>query len=223
MNDAGPPANARLTHTKATREDWIRAALETLISDGVDSVKVLTLADRLGVSRSSFYWYFRNRDRLLDALLAHWQDTNTRAVVEQAALPSTSIVHGVTHIFRCWVDERLFDPRLDFAVRDWARRSEAVRAELDRADETRVAAIAELFRRHGWAEGEAFVRARVLYFMQIGYYALDLGETLEERKAQTAHYLKTFTGQDPTPDELDPYTAWMDQMAARSAATRPTG
>ena len=215
MNNASPPPNPRLTHTKATREDWIRIALDTLISDGVDSVKVLTLADRLGVSRSSFYWYFRNRDRLLEALLAHWQNTNTRAVVDQAALPSTSIVHGVTNIFRCWVDESLFDPRLDFAIRDWARRSDAVRAVLDEADETRVAAIADLFRRHGCEEGEAFVRSRVLYFMQIGYYALDLGETLEQRKTMTAYYLKTFTGQDPTPEELDPYLAWMDEMARR--------
>ena len=215
MNKPAPQPNDRLTHTKATREDWIRVALETLISDGVDSVKVLTLADRLGVSRSSFYWYFRNRERLLDALLAHWQDTNTRAVIEQASLPSTSIVHGVTHIFRCWVDVQLFDPRLDFAIRDWARRSPKVRAELDRADEIRVAAIADLFSRHGWDAREAFVRSRVLYFMQIGYYSLDLGETLAQRKALTAHYLKAFTGEDPTPEELDPYLALMDEMAAR--------
>lgn len=215
MNHAGPLPPSRLTHTKATREDWIRIALDTLISDGVDSVKVLTLADRLGVSRSSFYWYFRNRDRLLDALLAHWQDTNTHGIITQAELPSTSIVQGVTHIFRCWIDERMFDPGLDFAVRDWARRSEHVRAELDRADKTRTAAVASLFRRHGFEEEEASVRARVLYFMQIGYYALDLGETLAQRKSHTLHYLKIFTGQDPTPEELDPYLAWMDEMAAR--------
>lgn len=205
---AVPPA-----HTKATREDWVRAALDILISDGVDSVKVLTLADRLAVSRSSFYWYFKNRDELLDALLAHWQDTNTRGITAQAAAPSTSIVHGVTNIFRCWIDERLFDPRLDFAVRDWARRSDRVRGELGRADEIRVTAIAGLFGRHGWGDVEAFVRARVLYFMQIGYYALDLGETLERRKELTAHYLKSFTGQEPTPEELDPFLAWMDEMA----------
>lgn len=210
MNDAPPPS-----HTKATREDWVAAALDTLISDGVDSVKVLTLADRLGVSRSSFYWYFKNRDELLGALLSHWQDTNTRGITAQAEAPSTSIVHGVTNIFRCWIDERLFDPRLDFAVRDWARRSERVRTELDKADETRVAAIAALFRRHGWNEVEAFVRARVLYFMQIGYYALDLGESLARRKELTAHYLKSFTGQDPTAEELDPFLAWMDEVERR--------
>lgn len=210
MNEQSPPG-----HTKVTRDDWVRAALETLIADGVDSVKVLILADRLEVSRSSFYWYFKNRAALLDALLTHWQDTNTRGIVAQAAAPSTNAVQGVTNIFRCWIDERLFDPRLDFAVRDWSRRSERVRRELDAADDARVAAIAEMFRRHGVAEVEAFVRARVLYFMQIGYYALDLGETLERRKALTAYYLKCFTGDDPSVADLEPFLAWMDQFEKR--------
>ena len=35
-------------------------AMEVLVSDGVERVKVLKLADRMGVSRSSFYWYFKN-------------------------------------------------------------------------------------------------------------------------------------------------------------------
>ncbi|MCR9071581.1 MAG: TetR/AcrR family transcriptional regulator [Alphaproteobacteria bacterium] len=209
----GSDTGAAPAHTKATRGDWIASALDTLISHGVDSVKVLTLADRLGVSRSSFYWYFKNREELLDALLAHWQDTNTRGIVAQAEARSGSIVEGVANVFRCWIDERLFDPRLDFAVRDWARRSDRVRDELHRADDVRVAAIAGLYRRHGWEEVEAFVRARVLYFMQIGYYALDLGESLARRKELTAHYLKSFTGQDPTAAELDPFMAWIGEMA----------
>lgn len=213
IQDQTPPSPP--SHTKATREDWIAAALEILVSDGVDSVKILTLADRLGVSRSSFYWYFKNREELLAALLAHWQDTNTRGIVAQASAPSASIVQGVTNVFRCWIDERLFDPQLDFAVRDWARRSDRVRAELRSADDLRVAAIAELFRRHGWTETEAFVRARVLYFMQIGYYALDLGESLARRRELAGHYVEAFTGEHPRPEDLDPYLDWMDGLAGR--------
>lgn len=205
MNEQTPPA-----HTKATREDWIRAGLEILIVDGVEAVKVLTLADRLAVSRSSFYWYFKNRDELLDALLAHWQETNTAAITQQAALPSVSAVQGVTHIFRCWIDERLFDPRLDFAVRDWARRSPAVRTELDKADDARVAAIAAMFARHGVEEVEAFVRARVLYFMQIGYYALDLDESFETRRSLSRAYLKCFTGEEPVETDIAEFQAWLD-------------
>ena len=69
--------------SRLTREDWLTAALDALISDGVENVKVLPLAERLGVSRSSFYWFFRSREHLLDLLLERWRDVNTRVIVEQ--------------------------------------------------------------------------------------------------------------------------------------------
>ena len=110
-------------NTKVTRRDWINLALQTLISDGIESVRVLPLGQKLGVSRSSFYWYFESRQDLLDQLLAHWRDTNTRAIFERAQRPAESIIMGVMNVFECWADERLFDPRLDFAIREWARRN----------------------------------------------------------------------------------------------------
>ncbi len=192
LNDGGA-----YPHTKATREDWLRVALDTLISDGVEQVKVMPLAVKLSVSRSSFYWYFKSRQDLLTALLDIWRDTNTKAIVDQSALASRTIGEGVFNIFQCWVDERLFDPRLDFAVREWARRSGPVRRVVDMADEERVAAIKALFLRHGYEDTDAFVRARVLYFMQIGYYALELNESLEYRARYSAAYVRSFTGVEP--------------------------
>ena len=34
---------------KVTRDDWLRVAMDILISDGVDSVKVLVIGERLNV------------------------------------------------------------------------------------------------------------------------------------------------------------------------------
>jgi AcrR family transcriptional regulator len=189
------------------RADWIGAALEVLVEGGVGGVKVLALARRLGVSRSSFYWFFRSRADLLDRLLEHWQETNTRAILERAALPAGSIGSGVLNIFACWIDESLFDPRLDFAVREWARRAPPVRRAVDSADRARVAAIAGLFARHGYGEREAFVRARVLYFMQIGYYSLRLAEPLATRLSYTFDYVAAFTGREPDPAAIDAFVA----------------
>ncbi|TPK63149.1 TetR/AcrR family transcriptional regulator [Mesorhizobium sp. B2-1-4] len=201
---------------KVTREDWLKLALETLISDGVESVRVQTLGQKLDVSRSSFYWYFKSRQDLLDQLLDYWRQTNTRFIVERAARPSATVIRGVMSIFECWVDEKLFDPQLDFAIRAWARRSPVIRRALDDADEERVDAIRDLFRRHGYDEEDAFVRARVLYFMQIGYYSLELDEPMSSRLPHVASYLRSFTGQEPTAQDVEDFSRYVEETLSRS-------
>jgi AcrR family transcriptional regulator len=171
---AGSERSAPFRNVKATRGNWLDAALSVLAIEGVGRVTVLNLSDRLGVSRSSFYWYFKNRDELFDSLLGRWEELNTRAIVTQADAPAISINEAVCNVFRCWIDPEIFSPRLDFAVREWARRSPKVRKALDRSDSDRTDAIKAMFERFGYRDEDALVRARVLYYTQIGYYALDI-------------------------------------------------
>lgn len=187
---------------KVTRDDWLAVARDLLISNGVGEVKVLAIGDRLGVSRSSFYWYFTSRKELLDTLLGEWEACNTATFVEYAAMPAETITGAVCNLFRCFVDDRLFNYRLDFAVREWARRDGEVRRVIDLGDTRRRLALAEMFERHGYEADEADARARILYFMQIGYYALDLCEPLEERLARIDGYVLGFTGQIARPEEI---------------------
>jgi len=44
--------------TRLTREDWVRGAIEALQERGVDGVKIVVIAHRLGVTSGSFYWHF---------------------------------------------------------------------------------------------------------------------------------------------------------------------
>jgi len=189
--------------TRTTRQDWINIALDTLISEGVENIKVLLLAEKLNCARSSFYWYFKNRDDLLECLLDHWQATNTSAIVSKSVLPADSINHALVHVFTCWVDPNLFDSRLDFAIRDWARRSGSVRRALDISDAARLDALAAMFERFDFASAEAAIRARIVYFTQIGYHALDIRETIEQRMQQGQEYLYCMTGQHPTNAEIE--------------------
>ncbi|TGQ65648.1 MAG: TetR/AcrR family transcriptional regulator [Mesorhizobium sp.] len=214
--DTTIPRAGATGNIKATREDWLKLALETLISDGVERVRVQTLGQQLDVSRSSFYWYFKSRQDLLDQLLDHWRQTNTRFIVERAGRPSATVIRGVMSIFECWVDVKLFDPRLDFAIRAWARRSPATRRALDKADEERVNAIRDMFMRHGYDEEDAFVRARVLYFMQIGYYSLELDEPMSSRLPHVASYLRSFTGQEPTAQDVEDFSHYVEETISRN-------
>ena len=182
-------------------QDWIDAALALLVSEGVDAVKVLRLAEGLGVTRGSFYWHFKNRAELLDALIKSWEGKNTRAMT--AALQNAGdLTSGILALFDCWLDIERFEPRLESAMRDWARRAARVHRAVKRADDKRVQVITELFTRSGYAQPEAFIRARIIYFTQVGYYALDVQETMDERFDYLKAYYRSFTG-----EELDPAAA----------------
>ena len=195
-----------VAHTKVTREDWLNVARDILISDGVAEVKVLTIGARLDVSRSSFYWYFKSRADLLAQLLAEWERTNTGIMISHCDMPAKTITAACNNFFRCIVDPDGFNHQLDFAVREWARRDGKVRRVIDRSDTARHEAIARMFIRYGYEPAEADIRARVLYYQQIGYYALELAETLEERLTRVAGYLYCFTGVHPSAEEVEEFT-----------------
>ncbi len=215
-----PGGEAPAGNTKVTRKDWLTVALDVLVSDGVEQVKVLSLGERLGVSRSSFYWYFKSRQELLDALLDHWDATNTAALVAQAERKAETITAAVLNIFRCVVDPDLFNTPLDFAVRDWARRSGKVRAVLDRSNARRLDALTAMFERYGYGHLEAVTRARVLYYMQVGYDDADLNEPIAERVAMVPMYLYCFTGREPRQAEIDEFLAFAFAVAR---GERPSG
>jgi AcrR family transcriptional regulator len=188
--------------TRHTKDDWIRAALDTLISEGVENVKVLVLSAKLETSRSSFYWHFESRADLLDTLLDHWRQTNTQAIVEGASLSATSITDAIVNVYASWVGAGRFNTRLDFAIRDWARRSGSVRRALDQSDNDRVEALAQMFQRFDYPVSESQVRARILYYTQIGYDALDQQESWETRISRVWDYLYCISGRDPSDAEV---------------------
>ena len=198
-----PDQEPLVGNIKVTRQDWLNAAMEVLIGDGVDQVKILALANRMGVSRSSFYWYFKDRQGLLDALLEEWQGTNTDALVRAAGIEADTITAAVGNVFLGFLDANAFNTALDFAVRDWARRSGEVKRVLDQSDARRIEALAAMFARFGYDKGDARTRAKVLYYMQIGYNGAELKEPLEDRLRQMPGYLAAFTGRAPGQDEVD--------------------
>ncbi|MEM9341923.1 MAG: TetR/AcrR family transcriptional regulator [Pseudomonadota bacterium] len=203
-----PDREPLVGNIKVTREDWVNVAMDALISDGVEQVKVLSLAERLDVSRSSFYWYFKSRQDLLDALLEHWEATNTGTLVAHAEMPAETITEATCNVFRCVVNPRLFNTALDFAVRDWARRSGHVRRVLDLSDERRLAALRAMFDRFDYPPLEALTRARILYYMQIGYNDADLREPMDERMKLLPGYLLGFTGHEAKPHEIEAFRAY---------------
>ncbi len=62
------PEAARLT-----RDDWLDEAFRAVVVGGFDNVKVLALAEKLKVTRGSFYWHFTDHADLIGSLLMRWK------------------------------------------------------------------------------------------------------------------------------------------------------
>ena len=178
------------------RLDWLRRALDLFVAEGIDAVRITRLADDLSVTRGSFYWHFDNRGDLIDALVDFWQRKNTPALTA-AVQEADSLEQGIFNFFELCIDSERFDPRLDLALREWARRSPGIRERVDAADAERIDALRAFYARFDYAPIDALIRARVLYFSQIGFYALEVRESLDQRLAYTEAYYESFTGRQP--------------------------
>lgn len=204
MDSAAPDSDDsdKASGWRGSREVWLAAARRALVENGLDAVKIQPLASRLALSRTSFYWFFRDRQALLDALLDEWEAQNTGAFVDACGAYAETIAEGLLNLIAVFHDESAFEPQLDFAVRGWAHQSAAVTARVNATDDRRLAAIRGLFARFGFRPEDADVRARTVYLVQIGYIALQTREEQAERMARVPRYVEIYAGRAPSAAEM---------------------
>jgi AcrR family transcriptional regulator len=192
---------------RGSPEGWLEAAYEALLQSGVGAVRILPLAKKLGLSRTSFYWFFKDREELLEALLSRWRRKNTESIIRQSEAYAESAAEAMLNVFDCWLDKSLFDPQFEFAVRSWALQSNDILREVQKADHRRLEALSRMFVRFGRSETSADVRARTTYLIQIGYISMQTQEDLTVRMRRIPEYVEIFTGQAPEQRELDRFYA----------------
>jgi AcrR family transcriptional regulator len=198
LNDRGWRGSAEL---------WLDAAYDILVEQGVEAVKVMPLAQRLGMSRTSFYWHFQDREALLSGLVARWHGKNTANLVARTESPALTITQSMMNVFDCWITPSLFDSKLEFAIRTWALNDAGLARTLLETDAVRIAALKAMFLRFDYPEKEADIRARTVYLTQVGYIAMRTEESLALRLERMPAYTLTFTGLAPDDAEIADFQA----------------
>jgi AcrR family transcriptional regulator len=154
------------------RNVWIREGLRALASGGPDAVRIEPLAKELGVSRGSFYWHFANRDAFLTLMLDTWERVTTGEVAERLASESGDTTAKLRRLFS------LTSPSVvqtDLAIRDWARRDEAVAERLRRIDDHRMDHLRTLFAGLSADPGEVEARCLLTFSLLIGNHYIVAG------------------------------------------------
>jgi AcrR family transcriptional regulator len=175
---------------------WLTTARTVLIDEGIQGVKVDRLALKLGVTKGGFYKHFADRADLLVQLRVLWERENIFVLPMRPPTNPAKARDRVLALTRRLIDEDGYDPRFDLAVRDWARVDPDTARCVARVDRQRLGHLKGLFAGLGCDSQEADVRARVLYYHQIGYYALGITERKEERLRLLPAYLQILVGAD---------------------------
>ncbi len=179
---------------KVTAETWVDTARRSLTEEGIGAVKVDRLASRLGVTRGGFYHYFKDREDLLAQLLSSWERT-CRFLPDDP--PGTKPAEAALWLDRM-VDRLIetdgYDHHFDLAVREWGRSDQRAAWAVERADRERLKSLQRAFELLGYDPDKARIRARVFYYHQIGYYAIGVRQSIQERRRNKASYLEILFG-----------------------------
>ncbi|MEU2870535.1 TetR/AcrR family transcriptional regulator [Streptomyces olivoreticuli] len=156
--------------TRTPRGKWIEEGMRVLSAGGPEAVRIESLAQALGVSKGGFYGYFGNRGALLTEMLDTWERQVAEAVIEQVEGGGGDARAKLERLFAIASSARgpVMGTASDLAIRDWARRDEAVARRLRRVDNRRMAYLRSLFRSLGLDEDEAEVRSMLVFTLRIG-------------------------------------------------------
>lgn len=175
------------------RGAWVAAAFAQLGEAGVDAVRVEPLAKRLGVTKGSFYWHFRDRNALLAAVLEAWEDRETDHYIAAVEAEGGQPGARLRRLFRMILaDHAALAPEL--AIRDWARRDRRTADAVLKIDARRGAYLQDRFVEAGQPQGEAQARAALLYGLLVGEVMIRRRETSNERTARIDRALVLLTG-----------------------------
>jgi len=196
---------ADITKSRANRETWIDAAYTLFVNDGIEAVKIMPLAKSLNLTRTGFYWHFKDLSELQNAIIDIWQTRNTGIILERCAAPAQSLCEGLFNLIDCWIDNDLFDAPLDLAIRNWARNDERLQKLVDQSDDVRLTAVKALFARFGRTGDAAHYRALTVILTQTGYYSMHVSEPRLQRAIAGCQYVAIFAGEPPTQAEQDAF------------------
>jgi AcrR family transcriptional regulator len=139
------------------RKDWIEAAIAMLAEDNVEALRVDTLADRLGVTKGSFYWHFKGRDDLLLAVVETWRlrmTSETRELIVDTSGTPWERLERLIRIAISWRQDVPGGP-FEMTLRDWARRDSKVAAIVRQVHQERIDFLRQLYRDAGLRDADA--------------------------------------------------------------------
>jgi AcrR family transcriptional regulator len=154
--------------TRTPRGRWIEEGLRALGRGGPEAVRIEPLARALGISKGGFYWHFADRQALLQEMLDAWERTWVDEVIETVEAKGGDARVRLRRLFALAAASGGDLLKIELAIRNWARRDEAVAERLRQVDNKRMDYMRSLFGDISEDDDEVEARCLLAFSLFIG-------------------------------------------------------
>ncbi len=169
----------KTTNDRLTRDNWLALALEILAQEGRAKIKIEYIAERLGVTRGSFYAHFSDRRDFNNSIAEYWAETLTSASLAKIRLSKESAQKKLLMLMQKIKDDDL--AKYDIVMRSWALDEPLVAKLVEKVDTERFEYIKSLFVEMGFTGND--LEMRTMLFQ--AYHSLSpalFGSFFKERR-----------------------------------------
>jgi len=174
---------------RLSRLDWFKYGLEALRLYGLRGLNIESLSKFMGVTKGSFYWHFKDREKFYKSLLKYWEDELTTAVIDEIKALPVDAGSRLKALMELVFNEDA--GRYESDVRSWAAFDKIPARSIAKIDKQRLKYVKSLFEEMGFSKKEAEIRSRLFYLYIVGEFMI-LSDT-EERSKYLKEKHKFFT------------------------------
>ncbi|RJE90758.1 TetR/AcrR family transcriptional regulator [Paenibacillus sp. 1011MAR3C5] len=169
----------------ATEEDWIALGFARFSEGGEQALVIERLARSLGTSKTSFYWYFKDRASFLRRIIDDWQERSTSVLIAQSSLDGLSPREAVMTVM-----EGMFAPNKSrdflYHLRRLGRSTPYYAEQLIRIETVRLSHMSRLLAATGQSPEAAERKAELLYSYYLGWHERQHGRDQDADDSESA-------------------------------------
>ena len=157
---SGPRSTGGRATGRVSKRQWLDEAFDMLASDGVDSLSITRLAERLDISKSGFYWHFEDREDLLKEMRTFWVNEFSQSIISKVLATEGPLKSRLRCLVQTIREKQAGQYDLVFAL--WAKQDPEVLALVNKVTEMRLTFARGLLSDAGLKKNEIEARARIL-------------------------------------------------------------
>ena len=179
-----------------SKSQWLEAALDRLRHHSIADITVEALAKELGIAKSGFYWHFKNRAELLDALLDYWVHEITEVITNNMEIDS---LEPRERLLRCAEMVLELDlTRYEIGIHQFSLTEERALRTVKKANKLRMDFIRKAFSDLGFSGDDLETRAMLFACYQTWEASMFPDVSRKRRKELIGKRLDLLTSNAPS-------------------------